>query len=68
MSASCSVVEMGSKLMGSFSNFSLTMWQYISICFVRSWNTGFVAIYLAESLSHYKRDGCLKGTLKSWKR
>jgi len=68
MSASCSMVEMGSKWMRPFFNFPLTMWQSISICFVCSWNTGFVAMYLTESLSQYKRDGCSKGTCKSWRR
>jgi len=26
------------------------------------------AMYLTKSLSQYKRDGCLKGTLSSWRR
>jgi len=54
MSASCYVVEMGSKWMRASFNFSPTIWHYISICFVRSWNTEFAAMHLAESLSQSK--------------
>jgi len=35
--------------------------------FIKYW-TGLAAIYLAESLSQYKRDGCSKGTFKSRRR
>jgi len=45
------------------------MWLSISMCFVRSWNTGwFVTMDLVESLSQYKRDGCSEGILKSGRR
>ena len=60
MSVNCSMLEMGNKYMRPFFNFSLTMWKSISMCFVRSWNTGFDAMYLVESLSHYKKRWFLK--------
>ena len=46
-------------------NFSRTMWQSISICFVRSWNTRFAAIWSVVWLSQYKGVGMLIETLRS---
>lgn len=38
-------------------NFSLTIWQSISICLVRSWNTGFLVICIAAWLLQNKKIG-----------
>jgi len=49
-------------------NFSRTMWQSISMCFVRSWKTGFVAICKATWLSQKSRADKLHDTFKSCNR
>ena len=46
-------------------NFSRTMWQFISMCFVRSWNTGFAAICNVAWLSQKNWASKLHGTFKS---
>lgn len=38
------------------------MWQSISICFVRSWKVGFVAMCCADWLSQYSCAGEMKGS------
>jgi len=72
MSASCSLMEMESKCMRPLFNFSITMWRSIFMWHVSYARETLVAaiyiMYLAESLSQYKKDGCSKEILKSWSR
>ena len=44
------------------------MWQSISMCFVRSWNTGFAVICNVAWLSQKSWAGKLNGTFKSYNR
>jgi len=48
-------------------NFSQTTWQSISICFVRSWKTGFWAMWRAAWLSQYKIMGLERWMSRSWR-
>jgi len=65
MSASWYYVGTYEGLIIPACNFSHTMWQSISMCFVHSWNTGFAAICKAARLSQKSRVGRLDGTFKS---
>jgi hypothetical protein len=53
MSASCSCERTWEVEMIPACNFSLTMWQSISICLVRSWNTWLAVMCKAASLSQF---------------
>ena len=50
-SASCWRVLTGSNLKAPAKRWCRTKWKSISICLVRSWNTGFEAMWIAARLS-----------------
>jgi len=65
---SCYCVGTYERQIISAYNFSRTTWQSISMCFVRSWNTGFAAICNVVWLSQKSRADKLHGTFKSCNR
>ena len=67
-SASCMEDLTGRSLRRPFSDFSRTIWQSNSICFVRSWKTWLEAIWIADRLSQNRLAGWVNGMRNSWRR
>jgi len=63
----CSFDEIGNSLRTLAWSFSRTIWQSISKCLVRSWNTGFAAIWRAVWLSQYMTGVLVHLICKSWR-
>ena len=57
ITATCRLEEMWIGLISLAYNFSLTTWQSISMCLVRSWNTEFSAICRANWLLQKSKAG-----------
>ena len=57
-SVGCFDVDIWKVLTVPAWTFSLTRWQSISMCFVRSWNTGIDAMWSAAWLSNKNLAGC----------
>ena len=67
ISACWSTVDTWSNRIVPFLTWSLIVWQSISICFVRSWNTGFEAMWIADLLSQKSLVVDETAIFKSWR-